>query len=124
MRKARSQTAECESRTDDNGIADLCCSGRALGDVDSRGGLGTVLADLGHGVREQLAILCRDDGLDGRTQHLDAQSFELVLHLDTDRERGLATESDIDAVWTLVLDDLADELGCDGQEVDLVGQAL
>lgn len=122
--EAGAETTECVRRSHDDRVADLLGSGRAFVEIDSRGRLGAVLADLCHGLREQLSVLGSDDGLDGCSEDFDAERLELVLHLDTDRQSRLTSEGDIDAVRSLVLDDLADKLGRDRQEVHLVCQTF
>ncbi|KAI3479544.1 hypothetical protein L1887_58356 [Cichorium endivia] len=116
------ETAERESGTDDDGEADRLGGSERLVPVVGGGRRGALLADLLHGLGEEVTVLGGDDGVDGRTKDLDTHLGELVLDLDTDVERGLTTKGAVDTVRSLVLDDLEHKLGGDGEEVDLVGE--
>ncbi|CAI6053242.1 unnamed protein product [Clonostachys chloroleuca] len=93
-------------------------------DVVGGGGLGTLLANGLHASGKELTILSRDDGINGGTENLDTELLKLILELDTDLESGLTTKGNVDGVGALVLDDLADELSVDREEVHLVGETL
>lgn len=56
--------------------------------------------------------------------YLDTKSLKLILELDTAVEGSLASKGHVDAIWPLVLDDLADKLRGNRKEVDLVSQPL
>lgn len=118
------ETSKCIGGTNDDGETDLLDGTHGLVEVVGRLGLGTRGTNRVHAPGEELAVLRGNDGVDGSTEDLDAKLLELVLELDTDRECGLSTEGAVDGVGTLLLDNLADELGVDGQEVDLVGETL
>jgi hypothetical protein len=120
-------TAESSKRvggTDNDGETDLLDGAHGLVEVVGGLGLGARGTNGVHAPCEELTVLGGDDGVDGGTEDLDAKLLKLVLELDTDRECGLSTESAVDGIRTLLDDDLADEFGVDGQEVDLVGETL
>lgn len=124
LSKTTAQTAERKGSADDDGVANLFGGLDGFVDGNSRARLGAFFTDLFHGLGEVLAILGRDDGVDGCTQNLHTQAREVILELDTDVKRSLTTEGNIDAVGLLGFDNTKDEFGGDGEEEDLVGQAL
>ena len=117
--ETRTEPAKSVGRANDDGVPDSARSHDCL--VDRRRGarLRAAFADLCHSAREQLAILGHDDGVDGCSEHLASKRFELVLELDTDIQRRLTAERDVDSVRLLVLNDLAHELWRHWEEVYL-----
>lgn len=124
LRKARAQTTKRihrahndrilnRNRCHDSLIRHRCCVA-----------LGTPLADLLYRRGEELPVLSGDDSLNGRAEHFDAEVLELVLQCNTNAEHGLPAKGDVDTVRLLELDDLAHELGGDGEEVHLIGETL
>ncbi|KAI6769203.1 hypothetical protein HG531_010307 [Fusarium graminearum] len=110
--------------THDDGETNVLDGVHSLVNVVGRSRLGALLADGVHAAGKELTILGGDDSVNGGTKDLDTEGLELVLELDTDLEGSLSTKGDIDGIGTLVLDDLADEVGVDRKEVNLVGQTL
>jgi len=110
--------------THNDGEANVLDDVHGLVDVVGRSGLGTLLTDGVHAAGKELTILSGDDSVDGCTKDLDTKGLKLILELDTDLEGSLSTESDIDGIGTLVLDDLSDKVGVDRKEVNLVSQSL
>ena len=124
LSEARSETAESVGGTNDDGISDRVRGSDGLFERRRSARLRATLPNLSHGARKELSVLRHDDRVDRRAEDLAPKRREFVLEFDADVERGLASESDVDAVGLLVLDDLAHELGGDRQEVDLVGETL
>ena len=52
------------------------------------------------------------------------QLFKLILQLDTNLKSGLTTESDVNGIRALVLDDFSHKIGGHGKEIDLVGETF
>ena len=74
---------------------------------------------------EDVAVLGGHDGLDRGAQHLDSVlgKHPRLPQLHAAVEGGLPTELQTDAIGALFLNDLLDEAGDHGQEVDLVRYA-
>lgn len=119
-----SQTTESKGSSDNDREPNLGGSLQGLLKVGGRSRFGALFANLLHGSSEHFSIFGGDDGFDGSTENLDAELGKLILELDTDTQGGLTTESTVDTVRFLVLDDLEHKVWSDGQEVDLVGQTL
>ena len=83
-------------------------------------------ADLIKLASEEVTVFGIHDGLDGRTQYLDVVLLEdaALVERYTAVERRLPAEGKEDPLRTLLLDDLLDEEGGDGEEVDLVSNAF
>ncbi len=124
--EAAAEATEGEGGTDEHGIADAVGDVEGLLDAEGGGGGGELLVDLQELLLEELAVLSVDDGLDGGAEDLDVVLLEDLglVELDTDVQGGLTTHRDEDGVGALLLDDLGDELGGDGEEVDARGHAL
>jgi hypothetical protein len=122
--ESTAETSKCVGGTNNDGEADLLNSAHGLIEVVCGLGLGARSTNGVHAPGKELTVFGGDDSVDGSTENLDAKLLELVLELDTDREGGLSTESAVDGIRTLLDDDLADELGVDGQEIHLVGETL
>ena len=83
-------------------------------------------ADLIELASEEVTVFGIHDSLDGRTQYLDIVLLEdaALMERYTAVERRLSAEGKEDPLRTLLLDDLLDEEGGDGEEVDLVSNAF
>ena len=83
-------------------------------------------ADLIELASEEVTVFGIHDGLDGRTQDLDVILLEdaTLVERYTAVERSLSTEGEENALRALLLDDLLDEEGRDGEEVDLVSNTF
>ena len=83
-------------------------------------------ADLIELASEEVTVFGIHDGLDGSTQDLDIVLLEdaTLVERYTAVESGLSPEGEENALRALLLDDLLDEEGGDGEEVDLVSNAF
>ena len=124
--EATTQATESVGGTDDDGVAQLlgrtaCIFGRLYGVA-----LDCLDADLIELASEEVTVFGIHDSLDGRTQDLDVVLLEdaTLVECYTAVERCLSTEGEENALRTLLLDDLLDEEGGDGEEVDLVSNAF
>ena len=83
-------------------------------------------ADLIELASEEVTVFCVHNGLDGRTQDLDVVLLEdaTLVECYTAVERCLSAEGKENALRALLLDDLLDEEGGDGEEVDLISNAF
>ena len=124
--EAAAQSAEGVCRTDDDGVTQL--AGSALGVVHRLHSLALDGVDvyLCQTLVEQLAILGVDDGLHGGTQHADIVFFQhaTLKELHAAVQRRLSAKGQQDSIGLLLLDDTLHEVGSDGKEIDLVGNAL
>jgi hypothetical protein len=118
------ETTKGKGSSNDDWVADGLGRSSGFWEVDSSGRLGALFTNLLHGPSEHFSVLGGDDGLDRGTEDLDTELGKLVFELDSDAERGLSTESAVDTIWFLVLDDLEHKVWGDWQEVDLVGETL
>ena len=124
--RAAAGAAQSEGRTHDDGIADPVRHGQGLlhglGDVggDHR------LADLRHGLLEQLPVLCPGDGLGVRAQQADIVGLQkaLLVQLHGQRQAGLAAQARQNGVRPLLEDNALDGLHRQRLEIDLVGHGL
>lgn len=119
-----SKSSKSERSSNNDGVADRVGRNERLLEVGSRCRGSALLADLLHRSSEELSVLGRDDRVDLGSEHLAAESLKLVLERNSDRQGRLTSERAVDSVRFLVLDDLSDKLGVDGQVVDLVGETL
>ena len=121
---AAAGAAKGKGRADDHRVADAVSHRQSIlqrfGNVRGDGGL----ADGGHGVLKELAILGLVDGLGVGAQEAHAVSLQeaLLAQLHGDGEPHLAAEPGEHAVGLLLFDDALDGLGREGLQVDLVGQ--
>ena len=83
-------------------------------------------ADLIELASEEVTVFRVHNGLDGSTQDLDIVLLEdaALMECYTAVERCLSAEGEENALRALLLDDLLDEEGGDGKEVDLVSNAF
>ena len=83
-------------------------------------------ADLIELASEEVTVFRVHDSLDGRTQYLDVVLLEdaALVERYTAVESRLPAEGEENALRALLLDDLLDEEGGDGEEVDLVSNAF
>lgn len=122
LRETGTKTTESVGCSNDDGETNVVGGNDGFIDACRGGRLGALLANLLHGTSEHFSVFSGDDGVNRSTQDSNAELAEFILELDTDVQGSLSTESDVDTVRLLVLDDLGNEFGSDGQEVDLVGQ--
>ena len=123
---AAARAAQRERRTHDDRIADLIGDGErrlhVVGDV--RGN--ARLADGGHGLLKELAVLRLVDGLGVRADQPHAVALEkaLLVQLHGQRKSRLSAQPRQHAVRLFLFDDALDRL--DGQrfQIDFVGQRL
>ena len=87
---------------------------------------GSLQVNLPELLHKQVTVLGVHDGFNTRTQHFHTIFFKYtcLIKLGTAVECRLSAEGKQDAVGTLFLDDLGHEVSGDGQEIDLVGNAL
>ncbi len=124
--EARTEAAQGEGCTNDDGIAQL------LGSLASRlyvlAGLALDGVDvyLVEPLHKEFAVFRIDDGLDGSAQHLHSilLQYALLEERDAAVERRLSAKGEQDALRALLLDDALHEIGGYGQEIDVVGNAL
>ena len=120
------QTTQSVCRANHNRETDLasgsdCVLHRLDGLRD--GGLNVDLVEFLH---EQIAVLGCHNSLDRSTEHLDAILLQntVLVEFRTAVQCGLTTECEQNTVGLLFFDDLLNEVGCYGQEVDAVGDAF
>ena len=124
--EAATQATESVGGTDDDGVAQLLgCTTRIFGSLYGMA-LDRLDADLIELASEEVTVFGIHDSLDGRTQDLDIVLLEdtALVERYTAVEGCLSTEGKEDALWALLLDDLLDEEGGDGEKVDLVSNAF
>ena len=124
--EAGTKTTQGIGSTDNDGITQTtgCLTGLLDGLTSlALNGLDTNLVEL---LDEELAVLSIHNGLDRSAQHLDIIFLEhtALIQLDATVQCRLSTESQQDAVRTLLLNDFLNEIGLYGQEINLVGNAL
>lgn len=122
--ETRTQTTESIGSSNNDGETNSIGSFDSLCQVDRGSRLGTLLANLLHSTGKHFSVFGGDDGLNGGTEYLDTEFAKLVLELDTDIQGGLTTESTVDTIGLLVLDDFEHKFGGDGKEVNLVRETL
>ena len=123
---AAAGAAQGEGGADDDGVADFVRDAQGgvhvFGDIrrDDR------LADLLHGVLEQLAILGLVDGLHVGADQLDAVGLQkaLLVQLHGQGQAGLAAQPRQHAVGLLLFDDALDGLHRQRLQVDFVRQGF
>ena len=121
---AAARAAQREGGADDDGIADLVRHRHAflyrIGDIRGDDGL----ADLLHGLFEQLAIFRTVDGVDVGADELDPPLIEEALfgQLAADGQPRLPAQRGEQAVRPLFDDDALDRFQRQRFEVDLVGE--
>ena len=123
---AAARAAQREGGADDDGVADALGDRHALvhriGDVGRDDGL----ADLLHGLFEQLAVLRAVDGVHLGADQLDPPLVEEALfgELAADGQTGLAAEGGEQAVRALLFDDALDGLEGERLEINFIGERL
>lgn len=122
--ETRTQTTESIGSSNNDGETNSVGGFDSLGQVDRGGRLGALLANLLHSTGKHLSVFSGDDGLNGGTEYLDTEFGKLVLEFDTDVQGGLTTESTVDTIRLLVLDDLEHKFRSDRKEVNLVRETL
>ena len=87
---------------------------------------GSLQLDLIKFLHEQVTVLGVHNSLDAGAQHLNAILLQntFLVKLGTAVQGCLSTESQQDAVRTLLLDDLGDKVGGHRLEIDLVSNAF
>ncbi len=75
---------------------------------------------------EEFAVLGVHDGLYGGSEHFYSVAFEhpALEECHSAVECGLSAECEQYAVGAFFFDDFLNEVGCDGEEVDLVGESF
>ena len=123
---AAARTAERERRADDDGVADAAGDGERVRDGARRAGGDGRLADGGHGLLEQLAILRLADGVDVRADeaHVVPLQKALAVELHCERQPRLTAEPGEEAVGLLLFDDALDGGQRERLEIDLVRERL
>ena len=123
---AAARTAERERRTDDDGIADAAGYLQRLGHgVRDAGGDGR-LADGGHGLLEELAVLGLVDGFGVRADEADVVLLQKALLVELHRERQprLAAETGEETVGLFLFDDAFDGGQRERLEINFVREGL
>ena len=123
---AAPRAAERERRADDNGVADAARDLQRLGHgVRDAGGDGR-LADGGHGLLEELAVLGLVDGFGVRADEADVVLLQKALLVELHRERQprLAAETGEETVGLLLFDDALDGGQRERLEINFVREGL
>jgi hypothetical protein len=120
------QTAESIGSSDNDRVTDSLGSLEGLLDSADGDRLGNGDVNLFQSPSEEVTILTQLQSSDAGTEDLDAVLLEesKSLHLNTEVESSLTTERQEDAVRLLLLDDIGNILGGDGEVVDLVSQTV
>ena len=115
-----------EGRAHHQGEADLLGGGLSLFDVGAGEAAGALDADALELLFEKVTVLRELDGLNGGSEDLQIVFGEdaALVERHTAVERRLSAEAQGDGVGLLLLHHLLNKMGCDGQEVNLIGQAL
>ena len=113
MRESRSKTAQSVGSANDDGVSNNLGGFQSLLNGSDSDRLGDGDVDLSEGLGEEFSVLTGLEGLNWRSQDLDSVLLEKThaLHLDTQVQGGLATESEEDSVWLLALDNIFDIFG-------------
>ena len=121
--ETRTKTTKSEGSTDEDGVADLVL-GNIHGLIHGGGGvgLGNSLVDLSKLLAEDFTILGGLNDIDLRAEDLNTLLLQLagLPELNTDVQSGLSTHGNNDTVGTLFADDVHNNVGLNGEEVDLV----
>ena len=123
---AAARTAERERRADDDGVADAARHLQRLGHgVRNAGGDGR-LADGGHGLLKELAVLGFVDGGGVRADEADVVLLQKALLVELHRERQprLAAETGEETVGLLLFDDALDGGQRERLEINFVREGL
>jgi hypothetical protein len=120
------QTTESIGGTDNDGVSDGLGGLESLLDSADSNRLGNGDVNLIQSPSEEVTILTQFQSSDTGTEDLDAILFKEAesLHLNTEVESSLTTERQEDAIGLLLLDDIGDILGGNGEVVDLVSQTV
>ena len=124
--ETRTESTQGVSSTDDDRITELGSSLAGLLDVLASLTLDGLHVDFIQLLYEELTVLSIHDSLNWSTQHLDIIFFQdaLTIEFHTTVEGSLATETEEDTVWLLLLDDTLYEVWLHWQEVNLVGNTF
>ncbi len=120
------ESAECIGGTQNHGVAETVGGCQCLIDILAGlriDGLDIYLVELLH---ENLAVLGIDYGLHGSTEHFHAIFVEnaVMVKVDAAVEGSLASEGEENSVGAFLGDYFLHEEWSDGQEVNMVGDAL
>ena len=124
--ETRTESTESVSGTYNNRIAKLCSSLTGLLHILTSLALDSLNVDFVELLNEELAVLCVHNSLNRSTKHLHVILLEdtLTIEFNTAVERSLSTEREQNAVGTLLLDNLLNEVRLNGKEIYLVGNTL
>ena len=123
---AAARTAECERRADDDGVADAVRHLQRLGHgVRNAGGDGR-LADGGHGLLEELAVLGLVDGFGVRADEADVVLLQkaLLVELHRERQARLAAEPGEETVGLFLFNNALDGGQRERLEINFVRERL
>ena len=124
--ETRTQSAQCISSTDDDGIAQLFGSLAGVFNILTCLALDGLHIDFIEFLHKELAVFGVDDCLYGSTQNLHAVLLQhsALVELHSAVEGSLASEGKQDTLRALLFDYLLHEIRCYRQEVNLVGNSL
>jgi hypothetical protein len=111
-----SESTEGEGGTEDDGVTDLLGGDEGVVDARDGGRGGGGNANLLESLDEEVAVLGNLKSADLGTENLDTETLQdtHLLELDTDVEGGLSTESEEDTVGALLLENVGDVFGGNG----------
>ena len=114
------RAAQREGGPDDDGVADGVGRGQGGGQGLRRARGDDGLADVGHGVLEELAVLALQNGLDVRADEPDAVRLEETgfVELHGEVQARLPAEAREEAVGLFLFDDALDGAAVQGLDVD------
>ena len=120
------QAAQGIGSTQDDGIAQLCCSTAGLLNVLTGFALNGLHANFIETAHKEFTVFGVDDGLHGCTEHAHAVTFKnaALVEFHTAVQRRLSAKGQQDAVGTFFLDDSLNEIRLHGEEINLVGHTL
>jgi hypothetical protein len=120
------QTTQGIGSSDNDGVSDGVSGLESLLNSADSNRLGNGDVNLIQSPGEEVTILTQFQSSDAGTEDLDTVLFKeaKTFHLNTEVESSLATERQENAIGLLLLDDIGDILGGDGEVVDLVSQTV
>ena len=115
--------AQGKGRTDDHGVTQLVRQCHRTFNGCSNIGRNNGLADLFHGVLEQLSVLGTVDGIGSNAQqtHAVLRQEPFLFQLHGQVQTGLAAQCPQQAVGFFFLDDPLDHIHAQGFQIDLIG---